>query len=62
MLDVYAVAASDKVATEEAIPIESSLFELTPTELVTGVVTEDGVLTPERIEAVSKGLRQLSHW
>ncbi|WP_135533803.1 initiation factor 2B [Halostella pelagica] len=72
-----AVAASDKVATAETVPLESGdraavydgdapldvrnpTFDVTPPDLVDGVVTERGTLTPDEVGEVADELRDLA--
>jgi translation initiation factor 2B subunit (eIF-2B alpha/beta/delta family) len=74
---LFAVAASDKVATEETVPLESGdrsavydgdapldvrnpTFDVTPPDLVDGVVTERGALSPEEVSEVAAELRDLA--
>ncbi|USZ67063.1 NUDIX domain-containing protein [Halorussus salilacus] len=76
---VYAVAATDKVRTDDAVHLEegdsgevyegeadvsvlSPTFDVTPSECVSGVITERGVLDAEGISAVVAELKELSEW
>lgn len=75
---VYAVAATDKTATDP-VQLESTagsdlyagdrevgtynpLFDATPPDLLAGVVTERGVLSPADVEGVADQLRELARW
>jgi translation initiation factor 2B subunit (eIF-2B alpha/beta/delta family) len=74
---LFVVAASDKVTTEETVPLESGdraavydgdapldvrnpTFDVTPPDLVDGVVTERGVLSPDEVSSVADELRDLA--
>jgi len=76
---VYAVAASDKVRTDDAVHLEDGdpeavydgeadvtalnpTFDVTPADLVSGVITERGVLDAEGVGAVADELRALASW
>jgi translation initiation factor 2B subunit (eIF-2B alpha/beta/delta family) len=75
---LYVVAASDKVALEEYQPTERSdptpldpapgvetwvpTFDRTPPAAVDGIVTEEGVLAPAEIEAVTARHRRHANW
>jgi translation initiation factor 2B subunit (eIF-2B alpha/beta/delta family) len=48
----YCAAGTDKVASHEGYP-EDERFERTPGALVTGIVTELGVLSPDRLSDLS---------
>jgi len=73
---VYAVAATDKVTTREAVNLESGhpaavydgdadlyvanpTFDVTPADVIAGIVTERGVLESGEIAAVAEELRAL---
>jgi translation initiation factor eIF-2B subunit delta len=46
--------------TQEAIPnssVENRYFDITPLNLITGVVTQDGVITGEEVHKALKGMR-----
>lgn len=76
---VYAVAASDKVRTDDEVHLEAGdpaavydgeadvtvlnpTFDVTPADLVSGVITERGVLDAEGVSEVSHELRELASW
>jgi translation initiation factor 2B subunit (eIF-2B alpha/beta/delta family)/8-oxo-dGTP pyrophosphatase MutT (NUDIX family) len=78
-VDFYAVAAIDKVRTDDGVHLESGsaeavydgeadvgvlnpTFDVTPADLVSGVVTERGVLSGEGISDVAEELRELAEW
>ncbi|WP_435098898.1 NUDIX domain-containing protein [Halarchaeum sp. P4] len=44
------------------IAVENPLFDLTPADLVTGLVTEDGVFCGDDVEAAAAELRGLADW
>ncbi|WP_135829238.1 NUDIX domain-containing protein [Halorussus halobius] len=75
----YAVAASDKVRTDDAVHLEDGdpaavydgdadvaalnpTFDVTPADLLAGVITERGVLDAEGVREVSDELRGLADW
>ncbi|NHN61126.1 MULTISPECIES: NUDIX domain-containing protein [Halorussus] len=76
---VYAVAAGDKVRTDETVHLEDGdpgavydgeadlevlnpTFDVTPADLVSGVVTERGMLDADGVSAVAEELRELAAW
>jgi methylthioribose-1-phosphate isomerase len=50
-LDARGVASSVRIATAET-PVANPAFDVTPTELVTGIVTERGVAKPSELAAL----------
>jgi len=73
---VYVAAASDKVTTSEAVPVEhddasavydgpadldvrNPLFDVTPTDAITAIITERGVYEPAGVGEIVAELREL---
>ncbi|PSP57409.1 initiation factor 2B [Halobacteriales archaeon QS_1_67_19] len=78
-IDCYAVAATDKIRTDDAAHLESGdpetvydgeadvaalnpTFDVTPADLLSGVITERGVLDADGIGAAAAELRDLAAW
>jgi ribose 1,5-bisphosphate isomerase len=75
---VYGVAATDKVATgpvtlesvagselyegDASVGTHDPLFDETPPELVTGLISERGTLSPEAVGAIADEHRERSRW
>ncbi|HXV94788.1 MAG TPA: hypothetical protein VD813_15900, partial [Pseudonocardia sp.] len=49
-------------AAAAAVEVEAPLFEATPADLVTAVITERGPLTPAEVAAVAREMADLEDW
>lgn len=71
----YAVASTDKISTEfpaasarrperveDGVAVWSPTFEVTPASLITGYVTEEGLVAPEDIGTLAAELGDLETW